>query len=253
MIRECILSFILSGLISTISVGQIINKESYELINSFVQAVKSNDIIEIAEHFTFPLKREAPVKNIENKQEFMNRFPEIFDDSLKNMILQSEINQNWTDMGWRGIMFKHGDIWMDYGGKIIAVNYKTKLDNKLRVKLLKKLNENIHPSLRGFEKQLLIIETSKFRIRIDDIGNNNIRYASWLKEKSIMEKPDLILYNGELKFEGSGGNHYYKFKSGEYFYKCSINLIRAADSPTANLQIFKGEKEILNQEANIVK
>ena len=38
-----------------------------------------------------------------------------------------------------------------------------------------------------------------------------------------------------------------------YVYECSIIVLGSVDSPPAMLTIYKGEKEILSQEAKLVK
>ncbi len=60
------------------------------------------------------------------------------------MIISSNINESWSAVGWRGIMFKNGELWIDYDGKIIAVNYQSAFErNKI-----KKLTEKDKTSLR---------------------------------------------------------------------------------------------------------
>ena len=60
---------------------------------------------------------------------------------------------------------------------------------------------------------LKVVKTDNYIIRIDTIGKNNYRYASWSIDKKTSEKPDLGLTKGKVVFEGSGGNHLYKFKT----------------------------------------
>lgn len=63
------------------------------------------------------------------------------------------------------------------------------------------------------------------------------------------DKPDLVLTNGVVEFEGSGGDRYYVFKNGKYTYQCYIIVMGSYDSPPAELSVFKNDKEILNQPA----
>ena len=46
--------------------------------------------------------------------------------------------------------------------------------------------------------------------------DGSYRYASWSKSKTIDQKPDLILKNGEVTYEGSARNHCYTFKNARY-------------------------------------
>lgn len=88
-------------------------------------------------------------------------------------------------------------------------------------------------------------ETKKFRIRIDDLGKQKFRYVSWEINKKSSEKPDLILFDGEVAFDGSGGNHYYTYSKGIYQYKCFVNIIGSNDMPAGELEVYKKDKLIL--------
>ena len=67
-------------------------------------------------------------------------------------------------------------------------------------------NEVLHKSLKDFEVLTNIIETEKFKIRIDRLENGSYRYSSWSPNQKMSEKPDLILTKGECFREGTGGN-----------------------------------------------
>lgn len=63
-------------------------------------------------------------------------------------------------MGWRGIMLDNGTIWIDSDeGKIIAVNYQSDFEKKLRKELINKEKENVHVSLKTFESPTYKIKT----------------------------------------------------------------------------------------------
>lgn len=68
----------------------------------------------------------------------------------------------------------------------------------------------------------------------------------------MSDKPDIIIEKGEFKPDGNGGNHSYIFKSGGFIYKCSIVILGEDNSPPAYLTIYKGEKEVFSDKANIV-
>lgn len=69
----------------------------------------------------------------------------------------------------------------------------------------------------------------------------------------MSDKPDLIIEKGEYIPEGSGGNGRYEFKNGEYTYDCSMIVMGTDDSPPAILTIYKDHKEILSQNATVIK
>jgi hypothetical protein len=85
------------------------------------------------------------------------------------------------------------------------------------------------------------METKKFKILLDYISEDSIRYACWSKDKNISEKPDLILKNGVLKYDGTGGNHSYFFKNYNYTYQCVINVLVPDEWPDAYLEIYNEE------------
>jgi hypothetical protein len=207
----------------------------------------------ISDMISYPFDREYPIPIIKNKQEFIKRYNEIFDDSLKQMIINSDPSKDWADMGWRGLMFKQGDIWIDFNGRLMTINYQSAYEKDLLKKYILDDKNNLNPALREFYRPLYILETSKFIIRIDELENYKFRYASWPIFKTMLDKPDLILYNGEFVAEGTGGNHSYQFKNGDYTYECSIIIMGEEGSPPARLTIIKDDTEILSQNATIVK
>jgi hypothetical protein len=247
----------LIGLIITISsyflYGQGLKKDDQILVNNFIDYVKNGEKDKIASLMTFPFEREYPIPSIKNRQEFIQRYNDIFDDKIKQIIIKSDASKNWSDMGWRGIMLNNGEIWLDFEGRLLGINYQSEFEKKLLDKLIEDDKQNIHPSLVQFNKPVCVLETSKFRIRIDDLGEKGFRYASWSINKPMTDKPDLILSNGKLNVEGSGGNHSYQFKNGVYSYECSIIVMGEDNSPPALLIITKGDKEVLNQRASIVR
>jgi hypothetical protein len=243
--------FIILG--SQIGYSQVKN-EHQSVVNNFIDLVKTNNKTAVANLITYPFNREYPIPSVKNKQEFIKRYEEIFDDTLKNMIIRSKSSTNWSEVGWRGIMINRGDLWIDYDGRLIAINYQSEFEKELRNKLIESERNHLHPSVRNYKSPICILETAKFRIRIDDLGNSNYRYSSWLISKPMSDKPDLILANGVWIPEGSGGNHRYEFKNGEYKYECSIIVMGEEGSPPASLTVYKGDQEILTQNAKpIVK
>ena len=217
-------------------------------IKSFIDLVKSNNRNAIADHITYPLNREYPIPSIKNKQQMLKRFDEVFDESLLKSIINSDIEKDWDDVGWRGIMLSSGWLWLDYDGKLIAVNYQSDAEKTIKAKLINEQKNALHPSLKNYVAPVLEWETSKFRIRIDDLGNQKFRYAAWPLGKSTSDKPDLVLLNGKVTFEGSGGNHFYTFSKGKYQYQCDVNVIGESSVPAGSLSVYKEGKLILNDE-----
>ena len=223
-----------------------------KVISDFIDCIKFQKKEKLLTKISFPFEREYPIPAIKNKLEFLERYNEVFDDSLIKMIVNSKPSENWSAVGWRGIMLFSGDLWLDYDGRLIAVNYQSEVEKKKRDKLIKIEKSDLYPSIQKFESPEYILETETYRIRIDDLGNGKYRYASWAIKNKMSDKPELVLENGEFIPEGSGGNHRFEFKNGDYIYDCSIIIMGEDDSPPARLTIYKLEREILSQKANIV-
>jgi len=233
--------------------GQDLSVKSQKVIRNFIETIKTKNKDKIANQVIFPLEREYPIPEIKNKNEFIKRFNEIFDNKLINDIVNSKIKKDWSEMGWRGIMLLNGEVWLNYEGELIAVNYQSKVEKKNLEELINTEKNSLHESLRNFKRPICILETSKYRIRIDDMGNEKYRYASWKLQQNKNDKPELVLQNGEFQADGSGGNHSYIFKSGNYVYECGIIEMGEDDAPPADLTITKGGKEMVYQKAKIIK
>ncbi|MEQ3513993.1 hypothetical protein ABMY35_11710 [Pseudoalteromonas sp. BZB3] len=224
-----------------------IEKDKDELVSSLIELFKSNDRKAIAQKVRFPLARKKPLSPIRNQLEFIERYDEIFDSNLIEFIVSSNPMTDWSEMGWRGIMFKSGTMWLDIDGTIWSVNYESEIEKETRIKLINDQKNKLHPSLNQFEKPILEWQTDSSHIRIDDLGKYNYRYASWSIDKSTNEKPNLILTNGEIVFDGSGGNHYYVFKNGHYKYRCYVSVIGNSESPSGTIEVFKAGTLLLKK------
>lgn len=222
-------------------------QEYIPLVQGLIDAAKANDLEALAKRVAYPLKREYPIPAIQNTQEMIARFDQVFDPKLLEQIAHSKIEADWQTMGWRGIMLGSGVVWLDFDGKIIAINYQTPVEAKLKAELIAKQQTALHPSVSEFVSPALSWETAKFTIRVDDMGNSQYRYAAWAKGKALSEKPDLVLNKGKLVFDGSGGNHSYQFRSGPYQYYCYVTVLGGSDSPLGELVVFKNDQEILTQ------
>ncbi|MFT4073059.1 MAG: hypothetical protein QM654_14180 [Dysgonamonadaceae bacterium] len=246
---------ILSGIFvmsSLVAFGQEMNKEQQQIVSGFIACVKDQDKTELASKIHYPLKRENPLPPIQNKQEFLLRYDEIFDETLTKMIVDSQPDKDWSAMGWRGIMLLNGDVWLDYDGKLIAINYQSECEKRKKDALIRTSKNELHSSLKNFKRPVCILKTAQYQIRIDDMGNGNYRYASWKLGEKMSNKPEIILLKGKYIADGSGGNHSIVFTNGKYRYECLRTVIGEKDTPPASLVIYKGGKKIWQQDAMIV-
>ena len=234
-------------------VGQELKKEYQKKIINFIDCVKKDKKSTIAEMFLYPIERQYPLPKIKNRKEFIKRYDEIFDAKLKSLIIKSNPSKDWSEMGWRGIMLYNGDIWMDTEGRLSTINYQSKSESIMRNTIIESEKITLHPSIAKYQNPKYILETDKFRIRIDEITPNKYRYCSWDIKKSMSEKPDLIIKNGTSTPDGSGGNNKFIFKNGDYIYECYIIVIGESGAPPAEFTIYKGDKEILKQKVKKIK
>lgn len=232
--------------------GQDLKPEYQKFIKTFIENVKSNKKEAVANIVQYPFKRGYPIPSVKNKAEFIKRYDQIFDAALKNEIIKSNPAKDWSQVGWRGIMLNQGTLWFNEDGHLRGINYQSKAEADLKNKLIAAEKEKLHSSIAVFKAPLYILETSKFRIRIDDLGNENYRYASWSIKQSMSEKPDLVLTNGKWIPDGSGGNSHFDFKKGNFLYECYITVLGPKDAAPATLTIYQNEKEILSQDAKVV-
>ncbi|WP_431121110.1 hypothetical protein [Flagellimonas flava] len=90
-----------------------------------------------------------------------------------------------------------------------------------------KLLEAINTNQSNAELIKMYVETvqnvihssnDKYTIRIDQTQEGKLRYASWMQPKTPLEKPDIVLYNGEIEKTGSWGVAKYKFSGDNQSY-----------------------------------
>ncbi len=224
-------------------------EEEYQpMVENLIKAFKSRDAEQIAKYVAYPLARDYPIPSIKNKEELINRFDEVFDDHLINLVANSKIDKDWDSVGWRGVMLANGELWIDVDGKIRSINYQSESENKIKRSLIEAEKKNLHESVRDFSEPVLEWKTKKFHIRIDDLGGHKYRYAAWPIKQNPSGKPSLVLFDGEYVPDGSGGNHYYSFKNGEYEYKCGVNVIGTEETPPGYLVVYKKGELVLHEE-----
>lgn len=244
----------LALLFSQMTFSQNEKLEGHKLANvkHIINLFKQKDIQKIVEKVNYPLRRDYPVLNINTENELKDRFNEVFDDILINKIANSKPEQ-WSEMGWRGIMLDDGVIWIDSDeGRILAVNYQSDFEKNKQKQLIAEEKKQVHTSLSIFKNPVYKIETENYLIRIDELQNSKYRYASWKITENESSKPDLILKNGDFEFQGSGGNGMFTFKSGIYSYKIYRNIIGEIDTPEITLIVEKSGKLVLREDGKLI-
>lgn len=245
-----ILSFLLLLSLNA-NYAQDVTDEIKSNIHSLQKTIQWNDSVSLSEMIQYPLHREIPIPEVKNAEQFIQRYSEIFDENLKQLILKSDVKKDWSKVGWRGIMFRNGDLWLNEDGFIIAINYQSREEQQKAKVIIDKDKNALYPELREYQEHVLILETNKFKIRIDKLESGQYRYASWQAGACMSAKPMLVLTNGTLEFDGSGGNKCYIFKNGSYSYMCSINVIGLEGNPSAELKVMKGNDKLTQQNGKL--
>ena len=102
------------------------------IVKPVVAVFKAGDKAAIAKRVHYPLQRKAPLQAIENEQMLIEKFEQIFDKEFVEKIVNSSIRHDWEMMGWRGIMFDSGKLWLDFDGSIWAVPYESEAEKARR-------------------------------------------------------------------------------------------------------------------------
>lgn len=101
----------------------------------------------------------------------------------------------------------------------------------------------------------VIIKTKKFKVRIDKQPNGNYLYQSWGANTKITSKPSMIISDGELIPDGSGGNYYFEFNNNGTLYQVWRNYLTASakKAPYTLVVIDNNGETLVRQDAQIVK
>ncbi|NIF06583.1 hypothetical protein F3J23_14130 [Chryseobacterium sp. Tr-659] len=101
----------------------------------------------------------------------------------------------------------------------------------------------------------VIIKTKKFKIRIDKQPNGKYLYQSWNANAKITSKPGMIISDGELIPDGTGGNYYIAFNNEGYSYQIWRNYLTdsAKKAPYTLVVNDANNNEIVREDGHVVK
>jgi len=119
-------------------------------------------------------------------------------------------------------------------------------------------NIHSHPvSSEYFQKtpKTVIVKTKKFKIKLDLQPNGQYLYQSWNANAKVTSKPSMIISNGDLIPDGTGGNYYYEFSNDGYTYQVWRNYLTASanKAPYTLVVMDQNGKTIANQDGWVVK
>ena len=230
-----LLTFIVTIVISTTSYALV--KEYHNAVQPFIDAFKTNNKGYIAEVFE--------QGGITTKTDFIERFDEYFDESLSDKIANSTLD-DWDMVGWRGIMFDNGLIWLDEDGSFIRANYETERAKQLRLEAIQKDKNSLHPTMQGFVSNAHQWQTATNSIRIDKLPNEKYRFSSW-SSHDLLTPPNMIIDNGTFRCDGSACAKIYTFTSRNLKLVVVTGGITSESSPEVSIDTHINDKLILEQ------
>lgn len=128
-------------------------------------------------------------------------------------------------------------------------------DNTEITKPTEKISNSREKKIQERIPKTVIIKTKKFKIKIDKQPNGNYLYQSWGANTKISAKPSMIISDGEVVPDGSGGNYYFEFNNNGTLYQVWRNyLTNSSKKAPYTLVVIDGNGETLvRQDAQVVK
>jgi hypothetical protein len=186
--------------------GCPIERAKYEaVVQGFIDEVKTRQIEKVVARVAYPLRRQKPVPFVMNAQDMTNRYAVILDEDLVKRISESKPFENWGPVGYKGIMLNDGDVWLDFDGKVIAINTGSEQE----------IEDMKH---RWAAAPAYTFETSKFRIQISKPSEGEYKYMSWSVYASPESEPDLVVHHGAFIGNQLDAGHEFHFNNGKYEY-----------------------------------
>ncbi len=181
--------------------------------------VKENNAGQLSALIAYPLKRENPLPDIKNAEEFMAYYAILFDEAFRKKLekyADTCVVEHHGSYGLVGDVFT-GELWLNEEGNITAINYLSAEESKRKAALAADVQRLVHPSVREWKENVRVGKSKHLIIRVDRT-EKGLRYVSWSKGRSMAEQPDLILYNGVEEAKGTMGGSTWTFKNGHWTY-----------------------------------
>lgn len=232
-----------------------LSPERQQQLNKILNLLRQDHVAELATQVRYPLKRQNPLPNIDNQIQFKLYYSMLFDAEFKQKLLsikQWNSGNTIERNGSLGLLM--GDIWLDYDGKLITVNHQSPAEKELRDMLQNELKESVHPDVKPWVRNVLVFQSEKFLIRVDEMKGGTLRYASWNRPSTFSDKPALILKNGEEEYQGTMGGVTYTWLNGDWKYIIDeVNMAESEESMGTFLYLYQNEKQVLKVKGKRIK
>jgi hypothetical protein len=106
---------------------------------------------------------------------------------------------------------------------------------------------------RTISTKVLVWRTESSLLRVEDTGrvfdngDPEYRLILWDGDKEELDVPELIINDGTLHLDGSGGNYYYQFLHRDLIYRCHVIWLGTEDSPPGYFVILSDKTELLRE------
>lgn len=202
-------------------------------IRKTVNYITNKNVNALSRRIQYPIDRDYPLLSIKGPKDLIARFDELFDSIFISKLTLSfsdstifERNGNYgLVQGEYGFI---GDLWFNYDGMLITVNYMSERAEVERKRLEDSIRLQTHISIRDWRSNQLVASSNKYLIRIDYVGDS-LRYASWNKGKTQSDKPDLVIMGGKWEAQGSMGGWTWTFINKGWKYIVDQNNYADSD------------------------
>jgi hypothetical protein len=211
------------GVFPISSNAQVVDSEVLGNYRKIIGFMIADDATSLSQCIQYPLRRENPLPDIKTPTEFIRQYPILIDSSFKELLKTYSDSVVFEHHGAYGLVGRrkfYGQIWINDDGKIVTLNYSSAQEQKNKAVLIEQQKKMMHPSVRDWEKNILVATSGKYLIRIDgnDRSDSGFRYVCWNDGKTMRDEPDLIINNGKREFQGTMGGVTWTFKNKEWTY-----------------------------------
>lgn len=195
----------------------------YAAAKALKLALRKNDRRAVARLMAYPVGRNKPLPSIKTEQQFL----ESWDDYFGPASVQRLLNATPGEFGWRGVQLDNGSVWFSQG-KVSRLNLETATYRKKLKAAISEESKMLTATARNYDALEFECQTAAHHVRVQQHGKD-LRYFAWGRGEKLSGEPQLALRGGRLIPQGTGGNHDYDFKNGEYIYRVEVTHICGED------------------------
>lgn len=237
------------------SQAQIVDSEVLANFHTIVRLMLADSAQELAKHIAYPLRRENPVPDITNAEEFVQRYPVLIDSAFKRKLLTYDDSDVFEHHGYYGLVGGGflGDIWINYEDNISALNYSSEAEQGTKRALIDQQKAIMDPSVKQWDENVVAAGAKNLLIRVDRI-DTAIRYASWSHGQTLADPPDIVINHGRDEPQGTMGGWWWWFYNGEWTYIVQEVLVAQDEEDTGYfLELQRKGKTIFRTKLTLTK